>query len=184
MMAKVPFSGCCWQGCDGSASDATHQGVDTATFKMAMGRLASGVAVVTTGGQGLCNGTTATAICSVSVTPPLVVAILNFASRTNALIRESGAFSINILAENQQDLAVRFSASANKSFDGTVHWMGETGSPILGGCVAVLECILHSAHEVETHTMFVGRVVNVLETATPPLIRNNGAFTILHPAYA
>lgn len=180
MMAKVPFSGCCWQSSDGLASEASSSPIDPASFKVAMSRLASGVAVVATGDNGVCNGMTATAICSVSAAPPLVVAVLNSVSRTNALIRRSGSFAINVLEESQQDLAVRFSASTNKSFDDTAHRIGPTGSPLLDGSVAVLECRLHSAHEVATHTMFVGQVVNIVARPGSPLIRYSGEFSRLH----
>lgn len=180
MMVKVPFAGCCWQSRDEFPSEESSSPIDATSFKAAMSRLASGVAVVTTGDNGVCNGMTATAICSVSAEPPLVVAVLNCASRTNALIRGTGAFAINVLVESQQHLAVRFSTSFNKSFEDIAHRIGQTGSPLLDASVAVFECRLHSAHEVATHTMFVGQVVNILARSGPPLIRYNGEFTRLH----
>lgn len=176
MMTRVAFSGCCWQSTNEPGSEAPHRHVDEVSFKAAMRRLATGVAVVTSGDQTVCNGMTATAICSVSTAPPLVVAVVNCASRSNALIRQTGVFAINLLGEEQRDLALRFAASSNKSFDDTAHWIGQTGCPLLNGCVAVLECRLHSAHEVATHTMFVGRVVNVLDRPAPPLIHHDGNF--------
>lgn len=176
MTAKSAFSGCCWQSPSDPQSGAPHGPVDEKSFKAAMRRLATGVAVITSSDGVASNGMTATAICSVSVEPPLVVVVINCASRSNALIRQSGVFAINLLGEDQQDLALRFAASSNKSFDDTAHRIGPTGCPILEGCVAVLECMLHSAHEVATHTMFVGRVVNVLDRSAPPLIHHDGAF--------
>jgi flavin reductase (DIM6/NTAB) family NADH-FMN oxidoreductase RutF len=179
MIAKSAFSGCCWQSTNDPESAAPHRLVDENSFKAAMRRLATGVAVVTSSDGVGSNGMTATAICSVSAAPPLVVAVINRASRSNALIRQTGVFAVNLLSEDQRSLAMRFAASSNKSFGDTAHWIGQTGCPILEGCVAALECMLHSAHEVATHTMFVGRVVNVLDRPAPPLIHHDGTFARL-----
>jgi flavin reductase (DIM6/NTAB) family NADH-FMN oxidoreductase RutF len=153
--------------------------VDAQAFRSAMRRLASGVAVVTSGFSGVFNGMTATAICSVSAEPPLVLATINRGSRTYGLIRDAGAFALNLLNEGQDDLAVRFAAASDKSFDAVPHCIGPTGCPLIEGCLATLECVLHSAHDLGTHTLFVGLVVHTDGAPAKPLVYHEGAFARL-----
>jgi len=99
-----------------------------------MGQFATGVAVVTTRGPA---GLTTNAFSSLSLDPPLVLVCLDLESRTLAAVREHMRLAVNVLAADQEELAVRFagkSSHAEKFTD--VGWREEDGVPVLDGVVA------------------------------------------------
>lgn len=153
--------------------------VDETGFRQAMRGLAGGVAVVTSGDREVFAGMTATAICSVSTAPPLVLATLNRASNTHATICRTGVFALNLLREDQVELAARFAASSGKPVDIAAHRPGVTGCPILDDVGTTIECVLHDAHEAGTHTIFIGAVVRVERRRAAPLVFFDGRYARL-----
>jgi flavin reductase len=153
--------------------------VDPATFKAAMRRLAASVAVITSRHGDRLNGMTATAVCSVSSEPPLVLVVINRCSRSYPLIREGGTFALNFLREGQDDVADYFAARNDKSFDSLPHDFGLTGCPLLQDCAASVECVVHTASDSGSHTIFVGRVVNAKVRPVSPLLYYDGRFARL-----
>lgn len=148
-----------------------------------MSRLAAGVSIVTsTGPEGEPRGLTATAICSVSLAPPLVLASLGNESATGEAVAATGAFVLNFLGRGEEELARRFADAAAEKF-AEVQWeTGSTGCPILPEALAICECILENAVRAGDHTLFVGRVVRVVvNQAVPndPLIYFSGAYGAL-----
>ena len=87
---------------------------DQQVFRDVIGRFASGVTVITTTVDGAPFGTTASAVSSLSLEPPMVLVCLNKTSDTQAAILKAGAFCVNILAEGQQDLAYQFARKGDK----------------------------------------------------------------------
>lgn len=152
-------------------------------FRDAMSRLAAGVSIVTsTGPDGEPNGLTATAICSVSLTPPLVLASLGNESATGEAVATSGAFVLNFLGRGEEELARRFADADAVKFDGVEWEPGATGCPTIPEALAVCECVLEQAVRAGDHTLFVGRVVRaVVNRAVPndPLIYFSGAYGAL-----
>ena len=76
--------------------------VTPSDFRATMARFASGVTVVTTTLDQTYFGLTVSAFCSVSLTPPLVLVSLDFTSQTFPIIRQSGVFAVNVLAQDQE----------------------------------------------------------------------------------
>src|SRR6201992_2410922 len=85
------------------------QPLDAAVFRQVIGRFMSGVVVITATHQGERRGMTVSAVASLSLDPPMIVTCLNAASSTQEVIRRAGAFAVNILAEDQEQLAGGFS---------------------------------------------------------------------------
>lgn len=71
--------------------------VDRNLFRDVMGRFASGVTVITTSAGGTDSGTTASAVSSLSLDPPMVLVCLNMSSSTQVAVRDAGCFAVNIL---------------------------------------------------------------------------------------
>lgn len=160
-----------------SAAPQVHT-PEPADFRKAMGSFAAGVTVVTACHDGRLVGTTVSAFSSVSMDPPLVMVCLKRDSRTLAALIQAGTFCVNILAQDQGDLAYRFAKSgADDRFALTVVEAGVCGAPLLAGCVAAVECGLHAAHDGGDHEILVGRVLRVVtdETKTP-LVYVRGGF--------
>ena len=80
------------------------------------------------------------------------------------IILQSKVFCVNILAADQQDVAVRFSGGSDirgsERFVGHAWGRLETGAPVLEHALAVLDCELIESHRSTTHTIFIGRVVD------------------------
>jgi flavin reductase (DIM6/NTAB) family NADH-FMN oxidoreductase RutF len=133
--------------------------VDSGAFKAAMRRFATGVTVVTTMLEGLPRGFTATAFCSVSAEPPMVLVCVNRRGRSHPIIARAGAFCVNVLAREQETMGIRFSSHMDDPFENIAYRAESTGAPVLNGCIAFFDCVLNEEYSVETHTIFVGRVI-------------------------
>jgi len=157
--------------------------VDTLEFRAAMSRLAAGVSIVTaTDGEGRPRGLTATAVCSVSLRPPLVLASVSNDSTTNAAIVATRAFALNFLGRGEEELARRFAGMAGAKFEGVGWVAGAGGCPVFPEALASCECLLEQAVPAGDHTLFVGRVVRVrvnASAANDPLIHFAGAYGAL-----
>lgn len=159
-----------------SALTIRSPAMDVKAFKSAMRHLAAGVSVVTSQRGSHINGMTATAVCSVSTDPPSVLVVVNRSSSSHALISDSGTFAVNFLHERQADLARYFSGNVEKCFDGIPHHFGETGCPLLEACCASMECEIASTCDFGTHSIFVGKVLAVRESAEVPLVYFDARF--------
>ena len=130
-------------------------------FLGAMRRFATGVAIVTTAHDGHVHGFTANAFASVSAEPPTVLICVNRSGSAHPLIASSQRFCVNILALEQRELAQRFAGGEPRSrFEGVAYRRGATGSPILEGTIAYLDCANEEELTASTHTIFIGRVVD------------------------
>ena len=165
------------------STGSSPESVTSDEFRDAMSRLAAGVSIVTsTGPDDEPRGLTATAICSVSLTPPLVLASLGNESATGEAVTTSGAFVLNFLGRGEEELARRFADADAEKFDGVEWERGATGCPTIPEALAVCECVLEQAVRAGDHTLFVGRVVRaVVNRAVPndPLIYFSGAYGAL-----
>ena len=148
-------------------------------FREVMGRLAGGVTVVTAlGGDGLPRGFTATAVCSVSLVPPLVLVCVGTDAITPGAIREAGRYALNFLRSEDTATADRFAGSKGTKFEG-VEWVAAPGgSPLLPGGLAWVECTVENEVEAGDHTIFIGRVAAAaIESAQePPLVHFGGRY--------
>jgi flavin reductase len=149
-------------------------------FISAMGRAATGVSVLTTGGRGGRFGLTVSAMCSVSAEPPLLLACVNRKSPTVTAIEANGLFAVNVLGIHNRAYAETFSGrpSDGKPFDFENHpWAeGSLGLPVIPDAVAVFECEIDTSYDAGTHRIFIGRVLSAHYGEADPLIYCNRAF--------
>jgi flavin reductase (DIM6/NTAB) family NADH-FMN oxidoreductase RutF len=156
------------------AGDAGH--VQPEEFRTVIGHFATGVTVVTTATADEMLGTTASAVCSVSLEPPTVLVCMNESSVTGQAIRETRAFAVNILAEEQAALATRCASKApGKLVDGEVA-RGPSGQPVLPGSLASLECRVTQEVRAGTHVVFFGEVQSAVANPGSPLAYYRGRF--------
>jgi flavin reductase (DIM6/NTAB) family NADH-FMN oxidoreductase RutF len=152
-------------------------------YRRAMSHLAGGVVIVTTRGpDGEPNGMTATAVCSVSVKPPLVMACMNQSANTHAAVVGSSVFALNILPVTERDLAQRFASSDGDKFDGVEVEVGQTGAPLLVAALAHCDCRVERSVSAGDHTIFIGRVLQAASrSADPPLLYFRGDYGSVRP---
>jgi len=129
-------------------------------FRTALRRFPTGVTIVTTLLDGKPKGFTANAFSSVSVDPPMVLICVNRQARSHPIIAAAGRFCVNVLALEQADLARRFATKgAHDPFSDIAYHIENSGSPVIDGSLAYLDCNLAEEHSVGTHTIFIGEVV-------------------------
>jgi len=135
-----------------------------------MRRFPTGVAIVTTAHDGRIHGFTVNAFASVSVEPPTVLICVNHIATAHPLIASSQHFCVNILALEQRALAERFAGGEPRSrFDGVAYRIGPSGSPILEGTLAHVDCVLAEELCASTHTIFLGTVLDAGRRDGAPL---------------
>ena len=131
-------------------------------FRRALGRFATGVTVVTTGSLEDFHGMTANAFASVSLDPPLVLVAVDRKARTCRRIPRFRAFGVNILKEDQDDLSDQFAGRRGSQDDPPPAlrlFTAVSGTPLLAGTAAQLDCALYQSHEAGDHIIFVGQVL-------------------------
>ncbi len=139
--------------------------IDKQTFRDAMARLAAPVNVITSNGPGGLCGCTASAVCSVSDEPPIVLVCINRSSRNNAVLKQNQRLCVNVLRADQQDIALQFSRSGSdvvERFAGVAMSEpqedfavdGIPGSPMLDDALVSLDCSITGSTEVGSHTVF------------------------------
>src|SRR4030088_2324579 len=102
-----------------------------AQFLDGMSRAAFCVNVVTTDGPAGRAGVTVSAMSSVSAdgNSPTVLVCIHHQSRTAAAIVENGVFCLNILRDDQSDIADRFGGGQLRGGDKIRYWRGGGGGP-------------------------------------------------------
>ena len=148
---------------------------DQQVYRDVIGRFASGVTVITTTVDGAPFGTTASAVSSLSLEPPMVLVCLNKSSDTQVALLKAGAFCVNILAEGQQDLAYQFARKGDK-FAGIPYDAGIDEVPVLSGTLAHLECRTAETVTGGTHTVFLAHVAVAAGHDGAPLTYFRGRF--------
>jgi len=170
-----------------TASQATVPGIDTASYRAAMRYHAGAVVILSAGRPGDRTGLTATSVCSLSDTPPRLIACVNRSASAHALIRRTAAFGVNMLRAGQEELANVFAGrrgiERDDRFSDAESWLSlATGAPILKSALVGLDCELVGEHAHDTHSIFVGEVHAVhLRDGDAPLVYFGGQFCALAP---
>ena len=93
--------------------------------------------------------------------------------------RGSASFAVHVLSESQRDLSVRFSEMPEGRFEGVEWRTGDTGAPLLAGCLATVECRVVTITEAGDHAIFLGEVVNAESHDGRPLVYFNRDYRFL-----
>lgn len=153
-------------------------------FRDVLGHFPTGVAVITSLGEdGQPIGMAVGSFTSVSLDPPMVAFLPDRGSSTFPLIRNARRFCVNVLAGGQEDLCRSFATRGVDRF-GAVGWhpAPHTGSPVLDGVVAWIDCELGEVHETGDHYIVIGKVLALeVETPTLPLLFFQGGYGTFAP---
>ncbi len=145
-------------------------------------KLAAGVAVVTACGPSGWSGTTVSTVTSVSMDPPIVLCAIARGSRTLTAVRHARCFAVHLVADDQPDLADRFSRSPSDS--SRFAELGYEvrlirGVPVIAGALAVGWCDLHSIDEIGDHFVVYGRLSAVRVGSGRPLLWHERSYQVL-----
>ncbi len=138
--------------------------IDSTLFRQVLGHFPTGVTVVTaTQADGTPVGFTIGSFTSVSLEPALVGFLpMNESERWHA-IRETGSFCVNVLGCTQGDLCWRFAKSSIAEPFENISWHPSpiTGSPILDGAIAWIDCTIQEVVPAGDHQFVLGSVVEL-----------------------
>jgi flavin reductase (DIM6/NTAB) family NADH-FMN oxidoreductase RutF len=137
--------------------------------------ISHGIYIVTVRTKDTINGMTAAWISQVSFHPLMLMVSIAPERYTHGLIKESGYFAINTLAESQKDIARHFGLKSGRKIDkfkDISYFDAQNGSLVLNNAIAFFECKLADTFKAGDHTLFVGEVVTakLLKTNKQPLI--------------
>ena len=149
--------------------------VEPPVFREAMSRLGAAVHVVTTAGPGGKTGFTATAVCSVSDQPAMLLVCLNRRSNSAPILSQNGVFCVNTLGAGESKLADMFAGRSGVHLEerfAVGDWMAlKTGSPVLASAVIAFDCRTIEIKAVASHNVLFGAVEAVrLGPAGPALV--------------
>ncbi|PXW25695.1 flavin reductase [Paraburkholderia caballeronis] len=144
-----------------SKAAQSQQGEPCVTdFRDAMARLGAAVHIITTDGAVGRAGFTASAVCSVTDSPPSVLVCINRNSSAYAATLGNRTVCINTLSASQQPLSAAFSAKApmDVRFE-SGEWIEEAGrAPALRDAIMSLHCRIASTVSVGTHDILLCEV--------------------------
>lgn len=152
--------------------------IDSSEFRRILGHWVTGVSVVAArAADGSPCGLTANAVASLSLQPPLVLVCVDHGADSHDCIRDAGAFSLNILAGDQERLARRFAAwDIARKFDGVGYHQEVTGAPVLDDALAWVDCRVWQSLAAGDHTVFIGEVVGGDAREGTPLLYYRGGY--------
>lgn len=151
--------------------------IDGARFRQVLGNYPTGVTLVTAYDDGPCAMVIGS-FGSVSLDPPLVQFMPAKTSTSWTRIERSGAYCVNVLGSHQLDLCNSFFDKSKDPFD-AIDWRpGPSGSPIVEGSLAYIDCTIDAVHDAGDHLIVVGAVLgmDVLDDTAGPLLFFRGGY--------
>lgn len=156
--------------------------VEPARFRQAMGRLVSGVSVVTTLSRGVDHAMTADTVTSVSLDPLLVLVCAENETRWHDAVTTAGVFGVSVLAADQRPLSEWFATRGRPlhgQLDRAPHHRGPaTGVALLDGALMHLECRTTDIHPAGDHAIVVAQVLSIAvpDSVGPALVHYRGSY--------
>jgi flavin reductase (DIM6/NTAB) family NADH-FMN oxidoreductase RutF len=146
-------------------------------FRQVLGQYPTGVCVVTAMHRGGPAGMAVGSFTAVSLDPPLVAFLPDKSSTSWPKIESTGSFCVNVIRADQEHVCRRFASKAPDKFEGLPWRAAGSGSPIVEGVVAWIDCDLEAVHEAGDHYIVVGRVRELqLEKSGLPLLFYQGGY--------
>ncbi|MDA2812997.1 flavin reductase family protein [Nocardiopsis sp. RSe5-2] len=153
---------------------------DARELRSALGAFPTGVTVITAPTPRGPVGMTANSFSTLSLSPPLVQFCTDHRSQLRPLFAAATSFAVNILAEDQAEIADRFARPGRDRFAATRWRPGTTGAPVISGAARVIECTVLRTIELGDHDASIGRVVTLHpDDGKPPLLFYRGEYYTL-----
>jgi len=128
-----------------------------------LGRIASGVGILTTQHESEKGAMLASWFQQCSFDPPMISVAMKKGRAAEGMLKSSEKFVLNILQTGQKDMLGHFGKGfkpGEDPFAGIETRTGEVGAPIMENCLCFLECRVRDIYEAGDHHIFVGEVVN------------------------
>ena len=140
--------------------------IEATNFRNAMSLLPTAVNVVTTEGLSGAHGFTASAVCSVTDSPPTLLVCMNTTSRSHGHFMENKILSVNVLGARHEHISNTFASKlcSEQRFQQGTWTKLVTGSPVLEDALVSFDCEIEQVQEVGTHSVFMCRVVAIKQS--------------------
>jgi 3-hydroxy-9,10-secoandrosta-1,3,5(10)-triene-9,17-dione monooxygenase reductase component len=150
---------------------------DPDQFRAAMAQMPAAVTVLSAHGQEGPAGATASAVSSLSLDPPLMIAALDRGSRTLLAVQAANRFGINVLGADQEDVARAFATKAPvpEKWDG-IAWSERGGIPAIDNALVWVACDLRDIVAGGDHVVLTGEVAEVSSRPGEPLLIHRGTY--------
>ena len=156
--------------------------IDVAAFRAVLATVPTAVSVISVRDHdGADHGMTVGAFTSLSLRPPLVLVCIGDDATIAPVMRDAPLFGVSVLAEDQAALSDLFADRARRGFTGVAHVRGPSGTALLDGAVAHLECAVVARHPGGDHTIVVGEVRHAAHTTRQPLLHHRSAYGRIAP---
>lgn len=135
-------------------------------FREAMSKLPAAVHIITTDGPAGKAGITASAVCSLTDTPPTLIVCLNRESRANLIAQANGLLAVNVLDEHGIELSAIFAGQRGlemeERFNTGATWGAlTTTAPTLQDAICTFDCAIDRVDEVGTHSVLYCHVLAI-----------------------
>ncbi|MBS7541006.1 flavin reductase [Ancylobacter lacus] len=140
--------------------------LDAQAFRAGMSKLAAAVNIITSPGKDEPYGFTASAVCSVTDTPPTLLVCINRSNRSHPVIAASRVLCVNTACAEQGPLSMAFASSGGSMAQrfGQGAWTTmATGAPVLVDAAVSFDCRVLSLQEIGTHDVLFCEVVAIRE---------------------
>ena len=153
-----------------------------------MAQFSSGVTVVTALRHEVKHAMTATAVCSVSLVPPLILVCVSRASRFHAAIMDADTWCVSLLSADQEHVARHFANRGRdllSQFDHVPFTPSpKSGTPLIDGALAWMECVTYGRHDGGDHTIVVGELIQASGPAPHEPAERRAALTYYQGTYS
>jgi len=140
--------------------------IEATDFRDAMSLLTTAVNVVTTKGPSGPHGFTASAVCSVTDTPPTLLVCMNQTARSHAHFVDNKTLSVNVLGAQHERISNAFASKlcSEERFEYGSWTKLVTGAPVLEDALVSFDCEIEQIQQVGTHSVFMCRVIAIRQS--------------------
>lgn len=143
--------------------------IDKQTFRDAMACLGAAVNIITTDGPAGQAGFTASAVCSVTDSPPTLLVCLNRSASVWPVFNYNRTLCVNTLSAGQESLSNLFGGKTPMAdrFAAAGWQTGATGCPRLDEALASFDCRISQVVSVGTHDILFCEIVAITRHPVP-----------------
>ncbi len=132
-------------------------------YRDAMARLGAAVHIITSDGPAGKAGFTASAVCSVTDSPPTLLVCLNRSASTYPAVSANRVLCVNTLESGHEELSRLFGGKTpmNERFEAASWSTLETGSPVLEDALVSFDCRIVKIADGGTHDILICEVAAI-----------------------
>lgn len=133
-------------------------------FREGMSRLGAAVNIITSDGPEGKHGMTASAVCSITDSPPTLLVCVNQDNHSHDVFNGNGHLCVNVLGGQHVALSKIFAKTGGRDQDrfATGDWITrQTGAPVLSDAVVAFDCRILERKSIGSHSVFYARVEDV-----------------------